>query len=135
MGSPGRPPRLSHSSRALFSLALCPETVRKIRDGKPRTATSTFTQLPCFPIHAGQNRVYTETYSTFKQGRCPVYVSGRQMSVFTPRDRYVSTLRALLLLVLIWHHRLCRRGSSHRANGCSGERTCLGHSASFLTEL
>ena len=34
-----------HGSRALFSLALCPETVRTIRDGKPRTATSTFTQL------------------------------------------------------------------------------------------
>ena len=49
-GSPGRPPRLSHSSCALnnSSSQCCftsTETVRTIRDGEPRTATSTFTQL------------------------------------------------------------------------------------------
>ena len=55
-GSAGRPPRLSHSSGALrererererefqccFSST---ETIRIIRDGEPRTSTSTFTQL------------------------------------------------------------------------------------------
>ena len=50
-GSPGRPPRLSHRSwslERLFSFQCCftfTETVRLIRDGEPRTATSTFTQL------------------------------------------------------------------------------------------
>ena len=41
-GSPGRPPRLSHSSCAMTSTV---ETIRLIRDGEPRTATATFTQL------------------------------------------------------------------------------------------
>ena len=41
-GSPGRPPRLSHSSRTLIYVH---RNRRLIRDGKPRTATSTFTQL------------------------------------------------------------------------------------------
>ena len=41
-GSPGWPPRLSHSSCALTYTA---ETIRLIRDGEPRMATSTFTQL------------------------------------------------------------------------------------------
>ena len=41
-GSPGRPPRLSHSSVR----ALRPQRpLRKIRVGESRTATSTFTQL------------------------------------------------------------------------------------------
>ena len=48
-GSPGRPPRLSHSSWPLTGLVQCystsTETARTIRDWKPRTATSTFTQL------------------------------------------------------------------------------------------
>ena len=51
-GSPGRPPRLSHSSRALtqvrsFSVALRPQRpYRTIRDGEPRTATSTSDTAP-----------------------------------------------------------------------------------------
>ena len=48
-GSPGRPPPLSHSSWVLSSSLQCcftsTETVRTVRDGEPRTATSTFTQL------------------------------------------------------------------------------------------
>ena len=47
-GNPGQPPRLSHSSWAPISLQCCltsTETVRCVRDGEPRTATSTFTQL------------------------------------------------------------------------------------------
>ena len=51
-GSPGRPPRLSHSTWALrrecgVQVQCCftsTETVRTIRDGKPWTSTSTFTQ-------------------------------------------------------------------------------------------
>ena len=47
---PGRPPQLSHSSRALNScfFKYCytsTETVRTITDAEPRTSTSTFTQL------------------------------------------------------------------------------------------
>ena len=46
----GRPPRLSHSSWPLCCpLVQCcftsTETVRTVRDGEPRTSTSTFTQL------------------------------------------------------------------------------------------
>ena len=51
-GSPGRPPRLSHSSWALTarrSFVQCcftsTETIRTIRYREPRTSTSTFTQL------------------------------------------------------------------------------------------
>ena len=49
-GNPGRPPRLSHSSSALSRLQMqycftSTETMETIRDGEPRTATSTFTQL------------------------------------------------------------------------------------------
>ena len=48
-GSPGWPPRLSHSSWPLTGLvqfySTSTETARTISDGKPRTATSTFTQL------------------------------------------------------------------------------------------
>ena len=43
-----RKKRLLKEERALkfnFAFALHPETVRTIRDGEPRTATSTFTQL------------------------------------------------------------------------------------------
>ena len=51
-GRPGRPPRLSHSSRGLlaeqFKFRRCcftsTETVRTIKDGEPRTSTSTLTQ-------------------------------------------------------------------------------------------
>ena len=53
-GSPGRPPRLSHSTvqccltstetmRTIFNVAT--ESIRTVRDGEPRTSTSTFTQL------------------------------------------------------------------------------------------
>ena len=51
-GSPGRPPRLSHGSWALVN-RLCvqccftsTEVIRTIRDGEPRTSTSTSKQLP-----------------------------------------------------------------------------------------
>ena len=47
-GSPGQRPRLSHSSCSAW-VQCCftsTETVRTVRDGEPRTATSTFTQLP-----------------------------------------------------------------------------------------
>ena len=50
-GNPGRSPRLLHRSSALtlfiqFNVALLyTETVRTIRVGEPRTATSTFTQF------------------------------------------------------------------------------------------
>ena len=45
---PGPPPRRSHSSEWLWLVQCCctsSETVRTIRDGEPRTSTSTFTQL------------------------------------------------------------------------------------------
>ena len=52
IGSPGRPPRLSHSSWALRWLVQCCFTSTKIRssvrDREPRTVTSTFTQLLSF---------------------------------------------------------------------------------------
>ena len=52
-GSPGRPPRLSHSSRVLISVSASPSfmvlyvyrIVSLISNGEPGTATSTFTQL------------------------------------------------------------------------------------------
>ena len=65
-GSPGRPPRLSHSC---WALTVCvhvqfyftsTETVRTIRDGEPRTATSTFTQLLSSPL-------FTQHTLTFKR--------------------------------------------------------------------
>ena len=45
-GSPGRPPRLSHSPGVPVQCCFTStETIRLIRDGLLRTATSTFTQL------------------------------------------------------------------------------------------
>ena len=50
-GWTGRPPRLSHSSWALRTVSFfrccftSTNTLRTIRDGEPRTSTSTFTQL------------------------------------------------------------------------------------------
>ena len=48
-GNPGWPPRLPYSSWTLRARVQCcfttTETIRPVRDGEPRTATSTFTQL------------------------------------------------------------------------------------------
>ena len=82
-GSPGRPPRLSHSHSpsALFSVVIvgCPhwETTRLIRDVKPRTATSTFTFTQ--PLSSVQccNNLYVHTekpqdlLGTWSPGRPP----------------------------------------------------------------
>ena len=45
--SPGRPPRLSHSSGQVQCFFTSTETVRTMMNGEPRTSTSTFTQLLC----------------------------------------------------------------------------------------
>ena len=54
-GSQGWPSRLSHSSCALTYTA---ETIRLIRDGEPRMATSTFTQLLCSDVHSRNHQAY-----------------------------------------------------------------------------
>ena len=58
----GRPPQLSHSSWALtvcVHVQCClksTETVRTVRDGEPRTATSTFTQFLGSDVSASKSR-------------------------------------------------------------------------------
>ena len=66
-GSPERPPRLSHSSRPLKAetrsvLFTSTETVRTIRDGEPRTATSTFTQLLSSDAERSNSKNYLTNY-------------------------------------------------------------------------
>ena len=76
-GSPGRPPRLSYSSRALFDqfnqcCFTSTETIRTARDREPRTATSTFTQLLSSENYEGSyGRLYTSyCYKSTKHCRC-----------------------------------------------------------------
>ena len=61
-GSPGGPPRLSHSSWALKfqSRFTSTETIRLIGDGKPRRATSTFSQV----LSSDSSRFLFSWYST-----------------------------------------------------------------------
>ena len=93
MESPGRPPRLSHSSFALrkqhLLLSLCftsTETIRLIRDGEPTRATSTFTQLlelcPCDRIHPS---IYTCLLAILTDSNATLYIQLSLLPVFWSR--------------------------------------------------
>ena len=74
-GSPGRPPRLSHSSWALNAVLLSKccftptKTTRTIRDGGPRTFTSTCTQ----PLSSEQT-IFQRSYFYQCQGSGKLWI-------------------------------------------------------------
>ena len=81
-GNPGWPPRLPYSSWTLRARVQCcfttTETIRRVRDGEPRTATSTFTQLlSCDPtcegdrsLHVASKRLTNPTSAGLFQSCC-----------------------------------------------------------------
>ena len=105
-GSPGRPPRLSHSSCALIflhrSFVQCcftsTETMRSIRDGMPRTATSTLTKLlSSEDLRSAANTRSSSPRSTSWQAQCRIFsgwLPTRGGASTLPRPPYTTPLSA-----------------------------------------